>query len=151
MKVWERSDVSLALIDSGRGAARAEDAQGTPTQSHISSSIQVYEEKSLAFRSGRRDFYSRLCLCLSAYRGTSLIRNRNPPRVGRLLMSEVTLYLSVCPSLRSDPAPHSGLRRVNKFIEIDVFASPATAPLPHPRLPHPPHQHPLPQRAAWPS
>ena len=29
---------------SGRGAARAEDAQGTTTQSHISSSILVYEE-----------------------------------------------------------------------------------------------------------
>ena len=28
---------------SGRGTARAEDAQGTPTQSHISPSIQVYE------------------------------------------------------------------------------------------------------------
>jgi len=30
---------------SGRGAARAEDAQGTPTQSHISPSILVYEDK----------------------------------------------------------------------------------------------------------
>ena len=30
---------------SGRGAARAEDAQGTPTQGHISSSIVVYEDK----------------------------------------------------------------------------------------------------------
>ena len=30
---------------SGRGTARAEDAQGTPTQSHISPSILVYEEK----------------------------------------------------------------------------------------------------------
>ena len=29
----------------GRGAARAEDAQGTPTQSHISPSILVYEEQ----------------------------------------------------------------------------------------------------------
>ena len=28
----------------GRGAARAEDAQGTPTQSHISPSILVYED-----------------------------------------------------------------------------------------------------------
>jgi len=33
------------LIDSERGAARAEDAQGTPTQSHISPSILVYDEK----------------------------------------------------------------------------------------------------------
>ena len=30
---------------SGRGAARAEDAQGTPTQSHISPSILLYEEQ----------------------------------------------------------------------------------------------------------
>ena len=29
---------------SGRGAARAEDAQGTPTHSHISPSILVYED-----------------------------------------------------------------------------------------------------------
>ena len=35
------------MIDSGLvggGAARAEDAQGTPTQSHISPSILVYED-----------------------------------------------------------------------------------------------------------
>jgi len=29
----------------GRGTKRAEDAQGTPTQSHISPSILVYEDK----------------------------------------------------------------------------------------------------------
>jgi len=33
------------MIDSGRGTARAEDAQGTPTQIHISPSILVYEDK----------------------------------------------------------------------------------------------------------
>jgi len=33
------------VIDSGRGAARAEDAQGTPTQSHISPSILVNDDK----------------------------------------------------------------------------------------------------------
>ena len=33
------------MIDSGRGAARAEDAQGTPTHSHISPSILVYEDQ----------------------------------------------------------------------------------------------------------
>ena len=32
---------------SGRGAVRAEDAQGTPTQSHISPSILVYEDVSI--------------------------------------------------------------------------------------------------------
>jgi len=35
---------STDLHSSGRGAARAEDAQGTPTQSHISPSILVYED-----------------------------------------------------------------------------------------------------------
>ena len=30
----------------GRGAARAEDAEGTPTQSHVSPSILVYEDNS---------------------------------------------------------------------------------------------------------
>jgi len=33
---------------SGRGATRAEDAQGTPTPSHLSPSILVYEDKSPA-------------------------------------------------------------------------------------------------------
>ena len=41
---------------SGRGAARAEDAQGTPTQSHISSSIQVYEDNSGAEFDDRHGF-----------------------------------------------------------------------------------------------
>ena len=35
---------SMALIDPGRGTTRAEDAQGTPTHSHISPSILVYED-----------------------------------------------------------------------------------------------------------
>ena len=33
-----------------RGTARAEDAQGTPTQSHISPSILVYEEEAHCVR-----------------------------------------------------------------------------------------------------
>jgi len=33
-----------AWCPSGRGTTRAEDAQGTPTQSHISPSILVYED-----------------------------------------------------------------------------------------------------------
>ena len=33
------------MIDSGRGAARAEDAHGTPTQSHVSPSMLVYEDE----------------------------------------------------------------------------------------------------------
>jgi hypothetical protein len=35
------------LIDSGGGTTKAEDAQGTPAQSHISPSILVYEDRDL--------------------------------------------------------------------------------------------------------
>ena len=38
----------VGSTDFGRGTVRAEDAQGTPTQSHISPSILVYEEKTFA-------------------------------------------------------------------------------------------------------
>ena len=37
-----RSPEPRNLITSGRGTTRAEDAQGTPTQSHISASILEY-------------------------------------------------------------------------------------------------------------
>ena len=37
----------LPMIDSGRGAARAEHAQGKPTQSLIFPSILVYEDNSI--------------------------------------------------------------------------------------------------------
>jgi len=40
-----RPDSGLGFQASGRGTARAEDAPGTPTQSHISPSILVYEDK----------------------------------------------------------------------------------------------------------
>ena len=36
--------IDSELLGSERGAERAEDAQGTPTQSHIQSSTLVYEE-----------------------------------------------------------------------------------------------------------
>jgi len=35
------------MLDAGRVTTRAEDAQGTPTQSHISTSILEYEDKPL--------------------------------------------------------------------------------------------------------
>jgi len=41
----ERGGDFTEMIDSGRGTTKAEDAQGTPTQSHISPSILVYEDK----------------------------------------------------------------------------------------------------------
>ena len=44
----------MLLIDSGRGAARAEDSQGTPTQSHISPSKLVYEDKDLCTKNGSK-------------------------------------------------------------------------------------------------
>ena len=48
MRLTSNINVFVKLIDSelaGRGAAIEEDDQGTPTQSHISPSILVYEEK----------------------------------------------------------------------------------------------------------
>jgi len=41
---WLNGFSSITSTGAGRGTARAEDAQGTPTQSHISPSILVYEE-----------------------------------------------------------------------------------------------------------
>ena len=39
-RVWIRE---YGDVDPGRGTTRAEDARGTPTQSHVSPSILVYE------------------------------------------------------------------------------------------------------------
>jgi len=55
-------NLALIVVDrlrSGRGTTRAEDAQGTPTQSHISPSLLVYEEyvPTLLLRAGaEREF-----------------------------------------------------------------------------------------------
>jgi len=37
--------IASGLVCSGRGTARAEDAQGKPTQSHISPIVLVYEDE----------------------------------------------------------------------------------------------------------
>jgi len=42
----------MLVIDFGRGAARAEDAQGTSTQSHISPSKLLYENKIQSWGAG---------------------------------------------------------------------------------------------------
>ena len=50
------SPVHSRLAKSGMGAARAEDAEGTPTQSHTSPSILVYEDyKTRSFIKSPRD------------------------------------------------------------------------------------------------
>ena len=41
------------MMDSGRGTTRAEDAQGTPTQSHMLPSILVYAGKTKSLGEGR--------------------------------------------------------------------------------------------------
>jgi len=56
---WCAAGGLTGVIDSGRGAARAEDAQGTPTQSHISPSILVYEEK-------RTEAFAERCDCFES-------------------------------------------------------------------------------------
>ena len=43
------SPATCEMIDSGGGTTRAEDAQGTPTQSHIPPSILVYEDAEKRF------------------------------------------------------------------------------------------------------
>ena len=42
---WELPSIELDRLRAGRGAARAEDAQGTPTQIHVSTSLLVYADK----------------------------------------------------------------------------------------------------------
>ena len=103
-----------------RGAARAEDAQGTPTQSHISPRILVYEDSRLGGQGlGRRGlrasglgylpvhlhvlaWFRLQGLGVRVYRGTSLIRNSTalgpysravpgPGGGGLLFISEVPL------------------------------------------------------------
>jgi len=73
------SGISIAMIDSwttnswdlsGKGTKRAENVQGTPTQSHLSSSILVYEDHVIKVPS---------LIAAGAYRGISLIRKRHPP------------------------------------------------------------------------
>ena len=44
---WSCLRINDRLRLVGRGTVRAEDAQGTPTQSHISPSILVYEDEQL--------------------------------------------------------------------------------------------------------
>ena len=61
---------------SGRGTARAEDAQGTPTQSHISPSILVHEDKRPPQASPKLPPRIRTT---HLYRGTSPIRKRPTP------------------------------------------------------------------------
>jgi len=70
----------VGSTDSGRGAARAEGAQGTPTQSHISPSIPVYEDYEDLPSSPTASGRSRADLGGEGHRGTSLIRKRPPPR-----------------------------------------------------------------------
>ena len=67
------------VIDAGRGTTRAEDAHGTPTQSHISPSILVYEEtQDRTVQRAHGCSPSRTRFIPGQYRGTSLIRNRAP-------------------------------------------------------------------------
>ena len=64
-------NVLVGLIDAGRGAARAEDAQGTPTQSHISPSKLVYEDKTHEPHSLRlccdKEIVMKLNYCIHVY------------------------------------------------------------------------------------
>ena len=61
------------ILRVGRGTARAEDAQGTPTQSHISPSILVYEDNAtLFFAAKARGFTANLGCQLENSRSSRL-------------------------------------------------------------------------------
>ena len=45
----------MHMSDSGKGVARAEDAQGTTTQSHIPPSIQVYKDRHILVDEDNKD------------------------------------------------------------------------------------------------
>ena len=67
----------------GRGTTRAEDAQGTPTQGHTSSSILVYEDK-LQHRTSRdKDEIPETGLRLRGGRERERKRERESERVRR--------------------------------------------------------------------
>jgi len=82
------------LVDSsdlsGRGVAKAEDAQGTPTQSHTSPSILVYEDK---LEKGIR-FRFHATLCVARFMGML-----SGSRSGKLALKNVTRMYHTRPSL----------------------------------------------------
>ena len=125
-----RSVLSGPLV-SGRGSTRAEDAQGTPTQSHISPSILVYEDYFMP--SSPRD--PNLCVCLAGLRINRLsfkvqsntegegIRPSNPPvsrteaggTLGRVASSGAFMATGEVP-------PVSSLERKNSDYSLPVRA-----------------------------
>ena len=85
-----------ALIDSGfgRGTTRAEDAQGTPTRSHISPSLLVYEEQIVRFK-----LIPRNLMCLDVQGGGGVERE--------MVMLACAVALQVCcPPHTLHPTPH---------------------------------------------
>ena len=66
----ERTNSKDLKTGHGRGTTRAEDAQGTPTQSHISPSIQVYEDYLAAF-GGRQTSFR---ISTSRFRGGLVVK-----------------------------------------------------------------------------
>ena len=59
----------------GRGAVRAEDAQGTPTQSHISPSILLYEDMISLLAGGRVGVDLTECVC------KVVLQRSTPPQI----------------------------------------------------------------------
>ena len=60
---------------SGRGAARAEDAQGTPAQSLVSPRLLAFEDSGVAATMRAKA----AVLAKDVFRGTSLVRNCSSP------------------------------------------------------------------------
>jgi len=89
--------IDSGLVDYGRGAARAEDAQGTLTQSHISPSILVYEDKVFAQRLDLEDVSISVSICRSLNDSLSHTHARSPSTmwVTRLDLEDVYIYICV--------------------------------------------------------
>ena len=85
--------IKSGLLGTGRGAARADDAQETPTQSHISLNILFYEEKHARSQHISPGNQGGECNG-GCYRSTSLIRNRT--------------LLGPCASMRRTAGAHVG-------------------------------------------
>ena len=79
----------------GRGTMRAENAQGTPTQSHISPSILVHEHKPFAYGRLRHQ----LAAVESVYTHSEGAMKGVLHDTGGKVCTALSLPLSLCPSL----------------------------------------------------
>ena len=83
----------VGWLNGGRGTTRAEDAQGKPTQSHISPSIPVYEDYPVRFQHTKINTLCRLSIvrlvrlsCMSGLKAEAQLESRNRIVSNRILL-----------------------------------------------------------------